>query len=101
MPAAGRYRLDGAAYGIGSDAASRDAVSLRWRLRANTGGESCTGGIDDAGMVSFPASDTFASSVEPGVIASSPQWTRWSTIDVAGGKRGDAPGETRTDLRAS
>lgn len=83
IPGPGRYRLSGLAYGSGADAFTRDDVSLRWNLRNNTGGETCTGTIDAQGSVEFNNTASWSAPSSPGMIDVSPSlFSRFTNVEV-------------------
>ena len=84
IPGPGTYRLTGFGYGVGADSFSRDRVTITWKLRANTGGESCTGVIAAQGELPFPSTATWSAQVQPEYIdVSVGQWTRWTAVELA------------------
>jgi hypothetical protein len=83
IPGPGRYRLSGLAYGSGADFLTRDRVSLRWNLRYNTGGETCTGTIDAQGSVEFSNTASWSAPLSPGLIEVSPSlFSRFTNVEV-------------------
>lgn len=83
IPGPGRYRLTGLAYGSGADALTRDDVSLRWNLRHNTGGETCTGTIDAQGSVEFNNTANWGTPTAPGLIDVAPAlFSRFTNVEV-------------------
>ncbi len=83
IPGPGRYRLSGLAYGSGADALTRDDVSLRWDLRYNTGGETCTGTIDAQGSVEFNNTASWSAPPSLGLIDVSPSlFSRFTNVEV-------------------
>jgi hypothetical protein len=83
IPGPGRYRLTGMAYGSGADALTRDDVSLRWNLRHNTGGETCTGTVDAQGSVEFNNTASWSAPPAPGLIdVSAAQFSRFTNVEV-------------------
>jgi hypothetical protein len=83
IPGAGNYQLSGQAYGAGADAFSRDIVSLHWILRADSGGENCTGAITAEGDVAFPPASAWRAPTEPALIEVTPaQWTPYTNVEI-------------------
>ncbi len=84
IPGPGAWKLTGFGYGTGADAFNRDRVAITWKLRANTGGESCTGAITAQGELAFPNTATWAAQVEPEYIdVPQESWTRLTAIELS------------------
>ncbi len=85
IPGPGVYELKGFTHGdVAANNGVRDSARLDWKLRYNSGNESCGGTVNDFGVVAFPISPTFVAPYEVGtIVVADGSWSRFTTVEIS------------------